>query len=471
MTENFILALVPRAASLVLSLLAFATPALGAAPAPPAPQVEIEEDVYAFEDAKNGAGPMWCSGSTCLVRVGDQLFASGLEVVKTAKPLNNCRWVLYTRATNGWQRVRYSPLSLTREPCPVAVGADGQLFISTHPTLTNGTAGPSRPEMVAYQTGDIMAPRKSMTPEWAGTPAFTEHSYRSLAADGPRNELLLLMHSTNHWAMHWSFMDASGNWPARGEVLWPWGATYARPQPIRIAYPNVLLRNREVHVCGVSDIVEPNPEWRAFKKELTGKDWDYDFRRLFYVHSHDIRSGQWQNWVEIASREATCGWIMPGDLWLDDQGGVHLLWSERAIDERLRPRFFPQAQQSHGIYYVQIRQDVVGARRTLAVAEEGLSSEIPSAPRFQITPDGRIFVFYFVSGADASGKAVSENRLLEVLKDGTATAPVTVPMQRPMNSYFTATPRGGSPTSYTLDLLGTTVANPQKISYARIQLR
>jgi hypothetical protein len=88
-----------------------------------------------------------------------------------------------------------------------------------------------------------------------------------------------------------------------------------------------------------------------------------------------------------------------------------------------------------------------------------------------VTPDGRILVFYYVSGADASGKAVSANRVLELLRDGTTTAPVTVPLQRPMNSYFTATPRAGSPPSYTLDLLGTTVANPQKISYARIQLR
>ena len=442
------------------------------APAPPAPLVELEEEVYAYEDAQNGAGPMWCSGSTCLVRAGEQVFATGLEVVKTAKPLNNCRWVLYARATNGWERVRYSPLSLTREPCPIAVGAAGQLFISTHPTLSpNTTAGPSRSEMVAFQAADISAARRSFTPEWAGTPGFTEHSYRSLAADGPNNELVLLAHSTNQWAMHWTFMDATGRWPARGEVLWPWGATYQRPQPVRIAYPNVLLRNGSVHVCGVSDIVEPNPDWREFKKQLTGKEWDYDFRRLFYIHSPDIRTGQWQNWLEIASREATCGWIMPGDLWLDNDENVHLIWSERALDERLRERFFPGAKQSHAINYARVRKGELLFRRTLVIAEEGVSREIPSAPRFQVTPDGRIFVVYYVSGTDTAGKAVSENRLLELLKDGSPTGSVTVPLQRPMNSYFTATPRAGSPLSYTLDLLGTTVASPRKISYARVLIR
>jgi hypothetical protein len=37
-----------------------------------APVVEIEEDVYTYTNANNGAGPMWCSGSTSMVRVGDE---------------------------------------------------------------------------------------------------------------------------------------------------------------------------------------------------------------------------------------------------------------------------------------------------------------------------------------------------------------------------------------------------------------
>src|SRR5690349_15546897 len=49
-----------------------------------APVVEIEEDVYTYSNADNGAGPMWCSGSTCLVRSGEHLFASGLETVPDA---------------------------------------------------------------------------------------------------------------------------------------------------------------------------------------------------------------------------------------------------------------------------------------------------------------------------------------------------------------------------------------------------
>ena len=60
-----------------------------------APLVELEEDVYTYSDADNGAGPMWCSGSTCIVRSGERVFVSGLETVPGAKPLNNCRWTLF----------------------------------------------------------------------------------------------------------------------------------------------------------------------------------------------------------------------------------------------------------------------------------------------------------------------------------------------------------------------------------------
>src|ERR1043166_2963575 len=67
------------------------------------PVVELEEDVYRYEPANNGAGPMWCSGSTCLVRIGEEVFASGLETLKEGKPLNNCRWTLFNRESRGWK--------------------------------------------------------------------------------------------------------------------------------------------------------------------------------------------------------------------------------------------------------------------------------------------------------------------------------------------------------------------------------
>ena len=98
--------------------------------APPHPVVEVEEDVYSLEPANNGAGPMWCSGPTCLVRIGDEVFASGLETLKDAKPLNNCRWTLFKRGSEGWQLQQIDPNGRTREPCPLVTLAGDTLILT-----------------------------------------------------------------------------------------------------------------------------------------------------------------------------------------------------------------------------------------------------------------------------------------------------------------------------------------------------
>ena len=100
------------------------------------PVVEAEEEVYRYEPADNGAGPLWCHGSTCLVRIGEEVFASGLETLKDVKPLNNCRWTLFRRGPKGWELLRKDENGRTREPCPLAAFPGGPLFLSANPTLT-----------------------------------------------------------------------------------------------------------------------------------------------------------------------------------------------------------------------------------------------------------------------------------------------------------------------------------------------
>ncbi|MCX5643272.1 MAG: hypothetical protein NTZ17_01100 [Phycisphaerae bacterium] len=436
------------------------------------PVVEIEEDVYSYKPADNGAGPLWCQGSTCLARIGDDLFAGGLETIPGVKPLNNCRWMLFHRGEQGWQKVCFDPSGRTREPCPLAGFPDGRLFVSVNPTLNtdpNTYSGPARPEILQFAARDAGKVERTLLPEWSGNPKFTEHSYRSFAADGPNREMILLQ-NVGYTHAEWTFLNRDGQWSVQGQLKWPWGADYVKPEPIRVCYPDVALRNREVHFCGVSDIVEPNPEWRAFKKQLTGRDWDYDFRRLFYAWSPDITTGKFEPWVEIASREKTCGWINPGDLWIAPNGDVHILWTQKALDERLRAKFFPGEKQSYALNYAVLRKGAVVSRRTLLVAEEGKSNERPGRGRFQITPDNRLFVFFYVSGANSAGKPISENRLLEILPDGSASNPVSVPLKKPFTDFFTATIRAGSPPSKTLELLGTRQGSNATISYARIRI-
>jgi hypothetical protein len=104
------------------------------------PVVEAEESVYIYQSANNDAGALWCSGSTCLARIGDEIFASGLEALPEEKPLNNCRWTLLRRGAAGDFAIRSARQQNQRPIAPANLGRD--------------------------------------------TP-FTEHSYRSFAADGP----------------------------------------------------------------------------------------------------------------------------------------------------------------------------------------------------------------------------------------------------------------------------------------------
>lgn len=436
------------------------------------PVVEIEEDVYSFEPANNGAGPMWCSGSTCLVSIGDDVFATGLETIKGAKPLNNCRWTLYSRQSTGWQLLQSDPAGRTREPCPIAAFQDGPLFLSANPTLTERDvySGSARPEILQFASKTPKAPFQRLLPAWEGRPEFTEHSYRSLAADGPNRELILFQ-NIGYTHAEWTFLDRTGTWNAQNRLAWPEGKEYPKPGPIRVCYPNVSLNNRAVHFCGVSDIVEPYPEWRAFKKQLTGQEWDYDFRRLFYTWTPDITRESFSPWVEIASRDKTCGWISPGDLWVAADGTAHIVWIERALDERLRTRFFPEARQSIALNYAVVRHGKVVSRRSLVAHEEGKTpSGTPAAPRLHPTPDNRLFLCYYIHGADDSGRAFSENRLVEIRPGEEPAKSVKIPFKKPFTSYFTATVRAGSSPSATLQLLGIRQDTPATISYARVRI-
>ena len=436
------------------------------------PVVEVEEDVYTYTQPDNGAGPMWCHGSTCLVRVGKRVFASGIETVPGVKPLNNCRWMLFERSANGWERVRVDTDGRTREPAPLAAFRSGRVFLSANPSLGHGdepNGGPARPDVLEFKANDAAAIPASLSPVWQGEPKFTEHSYRSFAADGAAGELILF-HNIGYTHAEWTFRDRRGKWSAQGKLKWPWGAEYDKPEPIRVCYPNVALRERAVYFCGVSDVIEPYKAWQDFKRELTGKQWDYDFRRLFFTWTPDITKKAFAGWVEIASCDKTCGWISPGDLFVAGNGDAHLVWTERAIDERLRAKFFPEAKQRHSLNYAVIRDGKVIRRKTIEESTEDKPGIIGSGARFQVTPEHRLFVAYYAGGTDSGGKGVAENRVREILRDGSMTSSVRLPLQKTFAQYFTTTVRGGSPPSRTLEMLGPRQGSPNTISYARVRL-
>ncbi|MFO1412758.1 MAG: hypothetical protein U1F10_02390 [Burkholderiales bacterium] len=460
---------------LVVALAAVAATAAGVVGlSRPVPTVLSEQVIYAFTPPDNGAGPLWDIGSTNLVRFGDRIVASGIATISGERPYNNVHCTLWERAGGTWHRLHDTLSGRTREPCPVAQDAStGRLFVSTNPTMLpehEAGGGPARPEVLQWQAGVLALPPEVLLPQWgAPAPQFSEHSYRSLAAD-PRRGDLILFQNVDYTHAEWAFRTADGQWRAQGRLMWPWGATYESPKPVRICYPNVVLADRGVHFVGVSDVVEPNSEWRAWKRALTGKEWDYDFRRLFYTHAPDIARGTFGPWLEIANRERTAGRILPGDLRIDAAGAAHIVWQEQAIDVRLRERFFPAERQRWEINYAVVHHGKVLRLRTLASADEDRPGPIPHLPRFHVSKSGRVFVVYYANGVAEDGSTISENRILEVREDGSSGPSVRLDLMHPLSTFMTATPRAGTPASDTLDLMGTAPDSPNTMRYAQIRL-
>jgi hypothetical protein len=296
------------------------------------------------------------------------------------------------------------------------------------------------------------------------------------------------MNILEHDCYHWSLLDKDEHWVAYGKLVFPWGEDYEQPQPIRLCYPEVVLRHGVVHFLGISDIVEPVQAWKEARFRVTQREWDYDFRRLFYACTPDIAAVPFGGWIEVASREATAGSIRNLDLWVAPDGDVHLLWCEQTCDPRIREWFFPDESLVYSLEHGIIRDGALVVRDTLVRGGEGLPGAIPFWGRFHITPEQRLFVFYAVS-TQAIQPGVRElpslqgveNWLVECVPsapDGALNAhgtPVKVPLEEPLGrSFMTATPRAGSPLSNTLDLLGLgnrpPGGDPDVLRYVRIRI-
>ena len=439
--------------ALALALLAMAGPGMAG------PVVEVEEVVATCGSPDNGAGPYWAYGAPMVVRVGDQVFASVMEVGEGVPPLCNTRWRLFRRDEKGWADVLHPSEFREREPCPIITTGPGQLLISVNPsTQPPGTKyGPCDPHLLAV---DLRAPSgepAKVEPGWPGVPTFTDHSYRGVAADGPRGEALLLNIDARTSAVHWAFKDAEEGFTRHGAVEFP----------IRSCYPQVALRERAAHVLAIGDIVEPNEDWRAYKSEKTGASWDYVFRRLFYTRNPDVASAEFEPSIEVASVDATGGHITNLDLWLDEAGNAHLLYLKSTSSPILRDRFFPGEPIVTTLEYATVENDRIIHHEPLATGGES-RAETPRYGRFHATSDGALYAVYSIHARDENGAARLENRLLRLTPKRDA-EPTRLDLKNPFGMFFTATERGGSAPSDTLDLLGP--GSGSEIRHAQIRLR
>lgn len=423
-----------------------------------------EETISSFTDANNGAGPLWCYGSRTIARVGDTVYAAVAETAgPEVKPLCNTRWVLYRRRDGGkWERVTANPIFDEREPCPLAALPDGRLALSVNPgqtitsTGTDGRAGyRCEPRILLFDTAKLEQPPQMKLPSWDKEYFFSEHSYRALAVD-PVSGAMFITNQVpleNEPLHAYSYYDGDGRAVKQGLLRFP----------MRGCYQQIAVRGKAVYVLAISDEVEPNPEWRAYKKQVTGRDWDYDFRQLYYTWTPDITTTEFSPIATVFSRDDTAGHVTNCDMAVDAQGDAHLLFLDRNIWYRfMRDRFFPGVPTTVALKYARVHNGRVVNRLTLAESMEELpvtvpattddinqlkmQGSVPSYGTFHVTADGRLFVLWHQSGM-AAGNFIRQ--LLPQLG-----APQRLPLEKPLVRFNAASQRNGCPPSDTIDLIG-----------------
>lgn len=413
-------------------------------------EVLAQEDVYTFVPSNNGSGPLWSHGCTSIVRSGSDVLVSQMETGDDVPPLCNTRWRLLRRTNNGWECVGEADQYRQREPASLATTGPGHVFVNVNDSIEPpGTHyGRTRPHLVRFDLTQESSERRTLVPTWDGGPYFTDHSYRGYAADPARDELLMLNIDAQTSVEHACLMNASGETVATGSITFP----------IRACYPQVQLTDRAVHVLAVSDIVEPVEAWRAYKKEKTGRDWDYVFRILYYAHTPDLTAQDFGVPLEVANVDATGGHISNKDLWAAPDGSVYIMYTAREVATPMMSRkFFPDKSTLDSLYLAVVRDGAVVRRETLV---DGTKARQSADARFHVAADGRLYALIYVSGRGGM------NLLMPIAP--AIGEPIPVPLPRPIAAFSTASPRAGCAPSDTIDILG---QMGRSMVYAAVQLR
>ncbi len=424
--------------------------------------VEVEEVITRYTPANNGAGPMWCYGSTVIARQGGNVFLSVIETGEDVPLLCNTRWQLWHRSADGWKLAQSEKEYRQREPCPLAVFQGGPVFLSVNPsTEPAGTKyGPCNPLVLEFDPANPAAPAKTHTLAWADGSYFTDHSYRGFTADGANSELLLLNINARTSEQFVSYRDSNGQWHEKGTITFP----------IRACYPQVALRDGSAHVMAIGDIVEPVEEWQKLKYEKLKRKWDYVFRRLFYTYTDNIRSTGFCVPIEIDTVEATGGHINNLDLYVDKTGVAHLLYLKQPHQyEFIRDKYFPGQAMTALLEYVIVKDGKVLSRRTLAERPSGPTSFEPSFGRFHISNSGELYVIAAGTSVE-NGKRTYGNFLGRITANKNKPKFERIELKHPFGNFFTNTPRGGSKPSDIIDIFGIANDSPN-LRYARIHTK
>ncbi len=497
-----------------------------------------ELKVVEFVVPNNGSSPFWCYGSPPIARDGETVVISVPETGVGIAPTSNTRLQLFVlrgdEAGASFRREFVAPRYDQREPCPIArlpgrprfepdaaartsthlgagVDVDGddrfrdsngnRILVSINPSVAAFRGAPDgssamyycEPYLLDFESGDLSRYPEIIKPAWDQRWPFTDHSYRGIASDFDRDEFLLLNVEGYLWRpgyegrFHWWFADGAAGSPG-GK-----GADSAGriDFPVRCCYPIVTLRERQSYVVAISDIDEPNATWMDYKREITGQQWDFDFRNLYAVYNPDVTRKPYSEPFLVDSVEETSGHIRHLDAALDGEGNLHVLYIRRNVWKTfMRDRFFPYLQLTIELVHATIREDQVLGRQVLMTCREEKSGvhEVvlnaygpgdrwerfrtndrwPDYAAFYTAPDNRLVVLAAVSPQPTL--LACELSLLSGERRMLLQAGVEVPFSVVPSLFFVAGPRQGSTCDGRADLMIWNRADPDFVRYAQLSL-
>ncbi|MCL2517743.1 MAG: hypothetical protein FWF15_04190 [Oscillospiraceae bacterium] len=338
------------------------------------------EKIADTADFNNGSGPMWCYGSSTIARLGDTVYATVPLLDEKVTPLSNTHMTLYRKKPDmPWEQIYVNP-NYNREPCPLMRYNDTTLVVTANPSEAGTMYGPAKPGVLLFDlNGNIT---EMIPPVWDEDYKFMDHSYRGSSVDIAYGGMFLAnQYVTDSGGEHcYAYYDGN-DWTHCGKLDYD----------VRSCYPNVQLKGKSVHILAISDIIEPNPEWRAFKKEITGRDWDYDFRNLYYKYTNDVTKDPPCAPILIDSREETCGWISNHDIHADDSGTCHVLYSTKRMNfPQMKEKFFPDTEFDVSLEYKAVKDGKI----IHAVTLDFQTKPISYCGAFHIAENGELKIIY-----------------------------------------------------------------------------
>lgn len=410
--------------------------------------VITEERFIDFENPANGVTPLWNRGASVIARQGEGIFISMIKTYSEFEKPNNVKCELYERTFLGWKLI-FQVEEPTREPCPITTSGES-LYLSTNQSLEKN----SLPEIMILKNSY----RTILQPEWQDGHHFTAWSYRGIGMDPDYLELFLLNISDEGY--YWSFLDNNGQWSRNGLMAFPKNAY--EDNPLRLSYPNVILRNRLAYIMTVSDVMESNNQYLNYMIN-DGIDFYYVFRNLYYAWTPDIARQDPSTWKLLASAEPY-GYIENQDIWVAEDGSAHFIWIEKNVDDRLLSHL-PGELDTQTLWHAVIRNGVVISRTPLM--EYDTRGIRPVRARFHSLPNGRLFIFLALEEVNGD----TTNHLMELYSDETLSTPNKIYLNSPLNVFQIASQQNGSTPSPYLDIIGLPEWGGTTLNYVRIKIK